>query len=95
MSALYNSIERQLGAWQWPENHGRCIVLVVVVVVVNVDVDVVVTRSIDEIDAVVGRRVSPTSGSLSQIALLDHLLDREVGGDLGGSEVLIPNGNGK
>ena len=97
MSALYNSIERQLGAWQWPENHERCIVLVVVVVVVvvNVDVDVVVTRSIDEIDAVVGRCVSPTSGRLSQIALLDHLLDREVGGDLGGSEVLIPNGNGK
>ena len=85
MSALYNSIERQLGAWQWPENRDRCIVLVVVVVVVvNVDVDVVVTRSIDEIDAVVGRCVSPTSGSLSQIALLDHLLDREVGGDLGG-----------
>ena len=69
--------------------------LIVVVVVVNVDVDVVVTRSIDEIDAVVGRRVSPTSGSLSQIALLDHLLDREVGGNLEGSEVLIPNGNGK
>ena len=35
MSALYNSIERQLGAWQWPENHGRCIVLVVVVVVLS------------------------------------------------------------
>ena len=34
MSALYNSIERQLGAWQWPENRDRCIVLVVVVVVV-------------------------------------------------------------
>ena len=43
------------------------------------------TSSIDEIDPVVGCCVSPASGRLSQIALLDHLLNREMGGDLIGA----------
>merc|ERR1719305_1821551 len=44
-----------------------------------------VTGSIDEVDAVVGGCVSPARGRLPQVALLDHLLNREVGGDLVGA----------
>ena len=46
---------------------------------------IVVTSSVDEVDAVIGRCVSPAGGSLPQITLLDHLFNGEVGGDLVGA----------
>ena len=51
--------------------------------------EIVVTGSIDEVDAVIGGCVSPARGRLPQVALLDHLLDREVGGDLVGAPIQI------